>query len=146
MTPAPEREVSSVPEVGEERPDSAELARWIAAIVDDKLGEDIVAADVRELVSYADYLVIATARNERLAKAIVDEVRLKLKRDHGLLPARVEGEAEARWVLVDYLDCVLHIQVPEMRERYRLERLWGERGRLDLGLAEAPSDALADSN
>ena len=133
MSPAPEQSASET--AADERPDSAQLAQWIAAIVDDKLGEEIVAADVRELVSYADYLVIATARNERLAKAIVDEVRLRMKRDHGLLPARVEGEAEARWVLVDYLDCVLHVQVPEMRERYRLERLWGERGRLDLELA-----------
>ena len=49
-----------------------------------------------------------------------------LKRDDDLLPARAEGEAEARWVLLDYLDCVLHVQVPEMRDRYRLERLWGE--------------------
>ena len=141
MSPAPERETS---EDVVERPDSAELARWIAQAVDDKLGEEIVAADVRELVSYADYLVIATARNERLAKAIVDEVRLRMKRDHGLLPARVEGEQEARWVLVDYLDCVLHVQVPEMRERYRLERLWGESGMLDLGLDGADSDAGAD--
>ena len=134
MSPTPERDRSTESGV-EERPDSAELARWLAKVVDDKLGEDIVAADVRELVSYADYLVIATARNERLAKAIVDEVRLRMKRDHGLLPARVEGEQEARWILLDYLDVVLHIQVPEMRERYRLERLWGEQGRLDLGLA-----------
>jgi ribosome-associated protein len=125
----------------QERPDSADLARAIAAIVDDKLGEEIVAADVRELVSYADYLVIATARNERLAKAIVDDVRLRMKREYGLLPSRVEGEAEARWVLVDYLDCVLHVQVPEMRERYRLERLWGEQGRLDLGLGDPAPDA-----
>ena len=105
---------------------SAELARRIAAIVDDKQGEDIVALDVRDLVGYTDYLVIATARNERQAKAIHDEVRLRLKRDEGLLPARAEGEAEARWVLLDYLDCVLHVLVPEMRDRYRLERLWGE--------------------
>jgi ribosome-associated protein len=135
VTPAPEQKRDEAVDV--ERPDSAELARTIAAIVDDKLGEDIVAADVRELVSYADYLVIATARNERLAKAIVDEVRLRMKRDYGLLPARVEGEAEARWVLVDYLDCVLHVQVPDMRERYRLERLWGESGQLDLQLSGA---------
>lgn len=135
MSPAPKQRPEEA--VVQERPDSAQLARWIAAVVDDKLGEDLVAADVRELVSYADYLVIATARNERLAKAIVDEVRLRMKREHGLLPARVEGEAEARWVLVDYLDCVLHIQIPEMRERYRLERLWGERGRLDLELPGA---------
>ncbi len=139
MSPAPEQRRQEVAE--EARPDSADLARAIAAIVDDKLGEEIVAADVRELVSYADFLVIATARNERLAKAIVDDVRLRMKRDFGLLPSRVEGEAEARWVLVDYLDCVLHVQVPEMRERYRLERLWGERGRLDLGLGESAADA-----
>lgn len=139
MSPAPEQRADEA--LAEERPESAQLARWIAAIVDDKLGEEIVAADVRELVSYADYLVIATARNERLAKAIVDEVRLRMKRDHGLLPARVEGEAEARWVLVDYLDCVLHVQVPEMRERYRLERLWGESGTLDLGLGEGVAEA-----
>ena len=92
---------------------------------------------MRELVSYTDYLVIATARNERQAKAIVDEVHLRLKREHGLLPARAEGEAEARWVLLDYLDCVLHVQVPEMRDRYRLERLWGEGGRLELELEGA---------
>jgi ribosome-associated protein len=133
MTPTPERDRSSE-SATQERLDSAELARWLAKVVDDKLGEEIVAADVRELVSYADYLVIATARNERLAKAIVDEVRLRMKREHGLLPARVEGEQEARWVLLDYLDVVLHVQVPEMRERYRLERLWGEQGMLDLGL------------
>ena len=117
--------------------DSAELTRLIATIVDDKKGERIVALDVGELVSYADYLVIATARNERQAKAIVDEVQLRLKREHGLLPARVEGEAEAQWVLVDYLDCVLHIQLPEVRDRYRLERLWGEAGRLELALEGA---------
>ncbi len=78
--------------------------------------------------------MIATARNERQAKAIVDEVRLRMKKDEGRLPARAEGEGEARWVLVDYLDCVLHVQVPEVRDRYRLERLWGEAERLELGL------------
>ena len=116
---------------------SADLARLIATIVDDKKGEEIVALDVSELVSYTDYLVIATARNERQAKAIVDEVRLRLKREEGRLPARVEGESEARWVLLDYLDCVLHVQVPEMRDRYRLDRLWGEAPRLPLELEGA---------
>jgi ribosome-associated protein len=116
---------------------SAELARRIAAIVDDKKGERIIALEVRELVSYTDYLVIATARNERQSKAIADEVRLQLKRDLGLVPARAEGETEARWVLLDYLDCVLHVQVPEMRDRYRLERLWGEAPKLELELEGA---------
>jgi ribosome-associated protein len=116
---------------------SADLARRIATLVDDKKGEDIVALDVRDLVSYTDYLVVATARNERQAKAIADEVRFRLKSEEGLVPARAEGETEARWVLLDYLDCVLHVQVSEMRDRYRLDRLWGEGSRLELGLEGA---------
>jgi ribosome-associated protein len=114
--------------------DSAELTRRIARVVDAKQGDEIVALDVRELVGYTDYLLIATARNERLAKAIHDEFYARMKQDEGRLPARVEGEAEARWILIDYLDCVVHLFVPDVRERYRLERLWGEAGELELGL------------
>jgi ribosome-associated protein len=110
------------------------LARRLAAIADDKKATDLVALDVRTLVSYTDYLVICTARNERQAKAVHDEVYHQLKRD-GWLPARVEGEREAEWVLMDYLDAVLHIFTPELRERYRLEVLWGEAERLELDLA-----------
>jgi ribosome-associated protein len=113
----------------------AALARRIAALAAEKGGADIVAIDVSELLGYTDFLVICTARNERQAKAIHDEVHARLKRERGLLPARVEGESEARWVLADYGDCVLHVMVPEMRERYRLERLWGEAERLELGIA-----------
>jgi ribosome-associated protein len=137
MSPGAEREAALAERREREPEGSAELARAIAAIVDDKKGERIVALDVRELVSYTDYLVIATARNERQAKAIADDVHLRLKRERGLLPARTEGEREARWVLLDYVDCVLHVQVPEMRDRYRLERLWGEGPRLELGLEGA---------
>jgi ribosome-associated protein len=116
----------------EDAPEASEaLARRIAAIVDEKLGEDIVALDMRGLVGYTDFLILASARNERLAKAIHDDVYHQLKRE-GLLPARAEGVQEARWVLLDYLDCVLHVFVPEAREHYRLEQLWGEASRLDL--------------
>lgn len=106
------------------------LARRIVALVDAKKGEDVLALDMRPLVGYTDFMVVATARNERQAKAIHDEVRERLKRDHGLLPARVEGQGQG-WVLMDYVDCVLHVLVPELRERYRLERLWAEAPRLE---------------
>ncbi len=109
--------------------ESEDLARRLAAIADDKQGTDIVVLDMRELVGYTDYLVLASARNERLAKAIADEARLQLKAE-GLLPARAEGEREARWILLDYLDAVMHVFVPEARELYRLEQLWGEAPRL----------------
>jgi ribosome-associated protein len=118
---------------GRQRPErsSEELARRIAVIADSKQGADLVALDVRELVGYTDFLVICTARNRRQAKAIQDEVRHRLKRE-GRLPASIEGEREAEWILLDYLDCVLHVFTPELRERYRLETLWGEADRLEL--------------
>ena len=126
-----ERE-AAVARARDEAPDASEaLARRVAAMADEKLGEDIVVLDMRELVSYTDFLVLVTARNERLTKAIADDVHLQLKAE-GLLPSRREGAQEARWVLLDYLDCVLHIFVPDAREHYRLEQLWGEAPRLEL--------------
>ena len=136
---SPERATAAVESTVEGRAAAAELARRIAAIADDKKGEDIVALDVQELVGYTDYLVIVTARNERQAKAIHEEVHYRLKHDDDRLPARTEGEVEGRWVLLDYLDVVLHVMVPEMRDRYRLERLWGEAERLELGLSAEPA-------
>jgi ribosome-associated protein len=116
------------------RLESEGLARRLAAIADAKQATDIVVLDMRELVGYTDFLVLATARNERLAKAIADDARMQLKAE-GLLPGRAEGEREARWILLDYLDAVLHVFVPETRELYRLEQLWGEAPRLELELA-----------
>jgi ribosome-associated protein len=113
-----------------------ELARRLAAIADDKGARDLMALDVRPLVGYTDYLLIGTARNERQAKAIHDEIYHRMKRE-GWLPARVEGDREAEWILMDYLDCVVHLFTPELRDRYRLEVLWGEAGKLDLDLAGA---------
>ena len=132
--------MSGEPEVGEGM-GSEQLVRKVAAIADDKLGEDLVALDVRELVGYTDFLLICTARNERLAKGIGDEIRERLKREDGLLATRVEGDEEARWLLLDYLDCVVHVMVEEMRDRYRLEQLWGEAPRLELGLEGAARPA-----
>jgi ribosome-associated protein len=125
--------VTAVLDKRQDRLPSEALARRIAEVADAKQGQDVVALDMRSLVGYTDFLVICTARNERLAKAIHEEVYQRLKHDHGLLPATIEGEGAARWVLMDYLDCVFHVFVPELRERYRLEVLWGEAPRLELG-------------
>ena len=120
------------------------LARRLGELADAKKAGEIVALDMRELVSYTDFLVICTARNERQAGAITDEVELRLKREGGLLPRQVEGEGAAGWVLLDYLDCVLHVFTPEARDRYRLEVLWEDAPRLELGLAgEAPAPRAA---
>jgi ribosome-associated protein len=121
--------------------DSEALARCLAEVADGKKAEDVIALDMRPVVGYTDFLVVCTARNERQAKAIHDDARLRLKQDHGLLPTNVEGETEGRWVLMDYLDCVLHVFVPELRERYRLDVLWAEAPRLELELQELRDSA-----
>lgn len=131
----------SAPQREPERVDSEAMARLMAEIADAKKAEDVLALDMRSLVGYTDFLVVCTARNERQAKAIHDDVHLRLKRDHGLLPANVEGEAAGGWVLMDYLDCVLHIFVPELRDRYRLDVLWAEAPRLELELQELRDSA-----
>jgi ribosome-associated protein len=116
---------------------SEELARRVATIADGKQAADIVVLDMRGMVAYTDFLVLCTARNQRQAKAIHDQVRETMKRDEGLAPDHVEGEREAEWILVDYLDAILHVFSPEARDYYRLETLWGEAPRLDLDLAGA---------
>jgi len=124
---------------------SEALARRLAELADSKGASEIVVLDMRELVSYTDFLAICTARNERQARAIVDEVKLRLKRDRGLLPGGVDGDTGAGWIVADYLDSVLHVFTAEARQRYQLEDLWREapRLRLEPGDAEASSAASA---
>jgi ribosome-associated protein len=121
---------------------SEQLARQLAAIADAKKAEDLVVLDMRELVAYTDFLVICTARSERQARAIVDEVRVRVKRETGLLPGGLDGGGEAGWTILDYLDCVLHVFTPEARERYALGDLWRDAPRLELDL-DAPEASSA---
>ena len=106
--------------------DPQTLAHRLAELADSKGASEIVVLDMRPLVSYTDFLVICTARNERQAAAIADEVGLRLKRDERLLPRQVEGEPASGWLLLDFLDCVLHVFTAEARDRYRLEQLWSD--------------------
>jgi ribosome-associated protein len=119
-----------------------QLARNLAAIADSKKAEEVVVLDMRELVAYTDFLAICTARSERQARAIVDEVRVRVKREAGILPGGVDGGGEAGWTILDYLDCVLHVFTPEARERYGLEELWRDAPRLELDF-DAPEASSA---
>jgi ribosome-associated protein len=101
------------------------LADRIAAVASDRKAIDIRVLDVGSMVGYTDFFVICSGNTERQTKAIHDAVYEELKAD-GVVPRRVEGAREARWVLMDYLDAVVHILTPDAREFYRLEQLWGE--------------------
>jgi ribosome-associated protein len=106
--------------------ESEALADRIAEIASDRKAIDIRVVDVRGLVSYTDLLVICSGNTERQTTAIRDAIHKELKDDHGLIPRRAEGGGEARWILLDYLDCVVHIFTPDARDFYRLDKLWGD--------------------
>ena len=103
-----------------------ELVDAIATYAGDKKAIEVVALKVHEVLDYTDFFLVCSGNTDRQVKAIHDSIYQGMKDDHGLLPRRVEGVQEARWILMDYLDVVVHVFVPETREFYGLERLWGE--------------------
>ncbi len=102
------------------------LADRIAGLASDRKAGDIRIIDVRGLVSYTDFMIVCSGNTERQTKAVHDAIYRELKDAHGLLPRRVASDREASWIVLDYLDCVVHIFTPEARGFYRLEQLWGE--------------------
>ncbi len=100
-----------------------ELATVAAEAAADKLADNIVAIDVSDRLVITDAFVLCSAPNDRQVRAIVDEVELRL-RNIGAKPVRREGEREGRWVLLDYVETIVHVQHAEERSFYALERLW----------------------
>jgi ribosome-associated protein len=103
-----------------------EIAAAVAGYAADRKALDIIQLDLRGIIGYTDYFVICSGRSDRQTKAIHDAIYHGMKSDHATLPQRVEGLSQARWILMDYLDVVVHVFTPETREYYRLEQLWGE--------------------
>jgi ribosome-associated protein len=103
-----------------------QMADAVATYAADRKALEIVQLDLKEMIGYTDYFVICTGRTDRQVKAIHDAIHAGLKSEHGILPRRVEGVTEAHWILMDYLDVVVHVFTPDTREYYRLEQLWGE--------------------
>jgi ribosome-associated protein len=112
------------------------LLRAAAAAAVAKKAREVVALDLRELDGVADYFLICSGSSEVQVKAIADAVGEKLHQ-HGRKPWHVEGSAGRRWVLLDYVELVVHVFHEKTREYYLLERLWGDARRVDLGLERA---------
>ena len=117
-------------------PRSIELAEAAASAAADKLATDLSIVDVSEQLVITDCFVLAAAPNERQVKSVVDAVEERLL-GMGAKPVRREGEREGRWVLLDYVDIVVHVQHSEERTYYALERLWK-----DCPTLPVPADAL----
>ena len=118
----------------------------------DKKAEDIIGLDVAELLVVTDYFVIATGRTNIQVRAIADAVEEQLRERGGIKPIGIEGADEAKWILLDYGDLVIHVFQPAERAFYRLERLWGDAPRLALpkgivaGSADTAHAAPAEPN
>ncbi|GAA3175195.1 hypothetical protein GCM10017688_28390 [Streptomyces ramulosus] len=117
---------------------SIELINAAAQAAADKLAHDIIAYDVSDVLSITDAFLLASAPNDRQVKSIVDEIEERLNKELGAKPVRREGDREARWVLLDYVDIVVHVQHSEERVFYALERLWKDCPEIEL-----PEDAKA---
>ena len=108
------------------RSESLQLVERIARLAEDKLAHDIVILDMESVVGYTDYFLVCTGNTARQTQGIAEEIELRLKREDGLLPHRAEGKREGSWILLDYVDVVVHVFTPEWRDFYRLEQLWGQ--------------------
>jgi ribosome-associated protein len=116
--------------------EAIDLTRVAAQAASDKKGLDIIAFDVSEALAITDVFLIVSANNERQVSAIVDAVEEQLIKQADARPARREGDRENRWVLLDYVDVVVHVQHADERSLYALERLWKDCPRIDLQLDE----------
>jgi ribosome-associated protein len=120
-------------------PTSVELAQALAGFALEKKAHDVLELDMRGLVGYTDFFLICSGNTDRQVKAIHDAIHEGAKRELGIFPRRVEGAGRAQWILMDYLDVVVHVFTPTTREFYRLEQLWGE------APARAIEEASADA-
>jgi len=103
---------------------AVQLVRVAAEAAAEKLADDIVAYDVSDQLVITDAFLLCSAPNDRQVRAVVDEIEERLRLEAHAKPVRREGEREGRWVLLDYVDIVVHIQHEEDRTFYALERLW----------------------
>lgn len=123
-------------------PEAQALAQAAAQASADKLASDILIVDVSDRLAITDCFVIVTGANERQVGAIVDAVEERM-RERGVKPARREGERDGRWVLLDFIDVVVHVQHAEERVFYALDRLWKDCPTIPFTDAALPAAATA---
>jgi ribosome-associated protein len=111
----------------------------------EKKADDVVVLDVAETLVITGYFVVATGASDRQVKAIAEEVERVLREHASLKPIGREGEREAKWVLLDFADVVVHVFQPDEREFYRLERLWADAPRVELAGAQTQQAAAGDA-
>lgn len=138
MSNSPQYELNNINIATKEKSDlalaenfSAKLAYDIAEAADDKKASDIVLLKVSDVSYLADYFVIATGFSTTQVKAICDSIEEQTEAKYNMIPLRIQGKNDSRWIVVDYGDVIAHIFMQEEREYYNLEAFWGHAERIE---------------
>lgn len=119
--------------------DSRALALRCRDLAEGKKAKNLVVLDMRKLSSVTDYFVIATGTSEPHLRALIEELTDKIETEFGVRPRAVDGTLKANWVVLDYLDVIVHLMRAETRDRYGLEALWGDAPRVRRRRPRAPT-------
>ncbi len=117
------------------------LADTAASLAAEKKAEDIVILDLRGISTITDYFVVCSGTSQPHLKAILKEVRERLKNDHDTPPMSTEGQSDSQWMVIDYGDVMVHLFHPERRQHFALEDLWGDAERI-LWAPPSPADTV----
>jgi ribosome-associated protein len=113
--------------------ESRKLALLCRELAENRKAEGVVVLDVRKVSTVTDYFVIATGTSEPHLRAIEDEILSRLRDDEGIRPSSLDGSSQGSWLVMDFFDVIVHIMRKEVREKYDLEGLWGDAGRIEAG-------------
>ena len=106
---------------------SSKIFKTIIAAIQDKKGENILSLDLKKIhEAAADFFIICEANNTTQIKAIADHIEYEVKHNCGELPYKSEGKSAAQWLLIDYINVVVHVMHPESRKFYQLEEMWSD--------------------
>lgn len=123
--------------IGGSEIDSEQLAKLCAELASNKKAEDIVVLDLRGISTFTDFFVLCSGTSEPHLKAIAGEVETKLKEDHGIRATAIDGFPASQWIVLDYLQVIVHVFHQNKRQFYSLEDLWSDAPRLELSPAQS---------
>lgn len=109
------------------------MALEISNLIDDKKGLDITLLDVQGVCNIADYFVIASGNSDRQVMAIADHIEETFSKK-GIRPKCIEGYRTGRWIVLDYVDVIVHVFHPEERQYYNIERIWNDAKKLKISI------------
>jgi ribosome-associated protein len=125
--------------------DSKQLALLCRKLADDKKAENLVILDLRKLPGVTDFMVLCTGTSEPHLRAVEEEISRKLRDEHGVRPRTIDGTRNSGWVVLDYVDVLVHVMKADVRERYDLEGLWNDAPRVRVARKKAAKKAVASA-